>query len=270
MSATAHPWGRPWLCHPNLSWSLGVPALQPVQPVNPTGALAAPWGPLVLPASFQNPVDVSTHPWGGLGSAPHQPRYLSWYLGGFWVHPGPLGGCGVVWGCHLGVLLTAVLREGRRRVGGGPGLHPEAPVVGAARAAPAPLGVGVLPPAAGVRGDTLGRAVGAGEQPEGTGVVVVLVWGWRVGGGQETVPPLTLAWPAVPAWGGSDLPRAPALCPWGGHGRGGPARLGGSPLPPKGPFAAAVELRLGGALGTLVAAEAPRGLAGGRGMGAGP
>lgn len=52
--------------------------------------------------------------------------------------PGPLGGCGVVWGCHLGVLLTAVLREGRRRVGGGPGLHPEAPVVGAARAAPAP------------------------------------------------------------------------------------------------------------------------------------
>lgn len=59
-----------------------------------------------------------------------------------------------------------------------------------------PLGVGVLPPAAGVRGDTLGRAVGAREQPEGTGVVVVvLVWGWRVGGGQETVPPLTLAWP---------------------------------------------------------------------------
>lgn len=41
-----------------------------LQPVNTRGALAAPWGPLVLPASFQNPVDVSTHPWGGLGSAP--------------------------------------------------------------------------------------------------------------------------------------------------------------------------------------------------------
>lgn len=37
--------------------------------------------------------------------------------------------------------------------------------------------------------------MGAREQPEGTGVVVVLAWGWRVEGGQGTVPPLTLGWP---------------------------------------------------------------------------
>lgn len=41
-------------------------------------------------------------------------------------------------GCHLGVLLTAVLRGGRRRAGGGPGLHPVAAVGGDARATPAP------------------------------------------------------------------------------------------------------------------------------------
>lgn len=130
-----------------------------------------------------------------------------------------------------------------------------------------PLGVGVLPAAGGVLGDTLGRAAGAREQPEGTGVALVLAWGWRLGAGQGTVPPLALGWPgerggcwgvakepprswcplpvsslpAVPPRGGSDLPRAPAPCPWGGHGREGPTRLGGSPLPPEGPLAAAGE-----------------------------
>lgn len=59
-------------------------------------------------------------------------------LGGIRVPPGALDGCGVVWWCHLGVLLTAVLRGGRRRAGRDPGLHPEAAVRGAARAAPAP------------------------------------------------------------------------------------------------------------------------------------
>lgn len=116
--------------------------------------------------------------------------------------------------------------------------------------------------------------MGAGEQPEGTGgVVVVLAWGWRVWGMQGAVPPLALGWPgergrvgvwrmtpyghgvhvplpslpAVPPRGGSDLPRAPAPCPGGGHGRGRPTRLAGSPLLPESPFTAAVELRLGGA-----------------------
>lgn len=84
-----------------LGSSLGRPLALPPQPqlvpggfqlCNPTGALAAPWGPLVLPASFQNPVDALTHLWGGLGFPP--PRLGT--LGEVWVPPGPLGGCGVV------------------------------------------------------------------------------------------------------------------------------------------------------------------------------
>lgn len=203
MSASAHPWGGPWLCQPNLSWSLEVPALQP------NGCLGCSLGTPGAACLLPKPSGCLSL---SLGCPWLCPPSLG-TLGGVRVPPGPLGGCGVVWGYHLGVLLTAVLRVGRRRAGGDPGLHPEAAVRGAARAAPVPLGMGVLPPTAGVRGDTLGRAVGAGEQPEGTGVVVVLVWNWRVWGGQGTVPPLALGWPAVPPRGSSDLPRAPTPCP---------------------------------------------------------
>lgn len=57
---------------------------------NSTGALAGPWGPLALPASSQNPVDASAHPWGGLGSAPAPPPpHPGWSLGGAWLSPAP-------------------------------------------------------------------------------------------------------------------------------------------------------------------------------------
>lgn len=137
MSASVCPRGDPWLCHPNLSSSLEVPALphnlttQRVPCLLPRG----PWHCLPPSKTQWMPQLIPGVAWW-LGSAP-QPRYFGWYLGGVWVPPGPLGRCGVVWRCHLGVLLTAVLRGGRRRAGGGPGLHPKAAVVGAARAAPA-------------------------------------------------------------------------------------------------------------------------------------
>lgn len=219
-------------------------------------------------------------------------------------------------GGHLGVLLIAVFRGGRKRLGGGPGLHPEPAAGGAARAAPTPamgraavgklrhgggktpctpqqnpslpLGADALPPSAappaGVRLGVLGVALVAGGWPEGTGTVVALVRGWRVAGGAGAVPPLAFVWPgerggvgarwghpdpptpwrglgvafvplvvpvlvpvphsepvpAVPARGGSALPRVPAPCPWGGHGLGGPILLGGGTLAPGGPFGTVV------------------------------
>lgn len=157
--------GRPLALPPQPQFIPGGSSSAP-QPDNSTGALPAPSGPLALPSSFQNPMDASAHPWGGL--ALPQPRYFGWYLGGVWVPPGPLGRCGVVWRCHLGVLLTAVLRGGRRRAGGGPGLHPKAAVVGAARAAPAkgrePIG-------------ELRHRKGASPVPTST-LLHPYLWGW--------------------------------------------------------------------------------------------
>lgn len=128
MSASAHPWGGPWLCQPNLSWSLEVPALQP------NGCLGCSLGTPGAACLLPKPSGCLSL---SLGCPWLCPPSLG-TLGGVRVPPGPLGGCGVVWGYHLGVLLTAVLRVGRRRAGGDPGLHPEAAVRGAARAAPVP------------------------------------------------------------------------------------------------------------------------------------